>query len=69
MNGEQNVLQVILEDVCVCLCVRACVCACVEHVNFIGLGGMERPGDYITLEVSGNVCTHLRVSESPCIYM
>lgn len=28
----------------------------VEAVSFIGLGGMESPGYYITCEVSGNVC-------------
>ena len=37
-----------------------CVCVCIsEAVSFIGLGGMESPGDYITCEVSGNVRVHV----------
>lgn len=39
------------------MCVFVCVCTCVlEPVSFIRLAAMESPGDYITLEVSGNVC-------------
>ncbi len=62
MKGEVNVSQAVPEDVCVCLCVCVCVCVCVrvvEAVSFIGLGSMEDPGDYITREVSGNVCVHV----------
>lgn len=36
---------------------RVFVCVCVlEAVSFIGLGSVQSPGDYITQEVSGNVC-------------
>ncbi len=42
--------------VCECVYVHPCV---VKAVSFIGLGSMESPGDYITREVSGNVCVHV----------
>lgn len=51
-------LQVALEDVCVCFCVCECVCV-LEAASFIGLGGMESLGDYITHGESGNMCVRM----------
>lgn len=38
-----------------------------ETVSFIGLAGMESLGDYITHEVSGNMCVCMYVCVCACI--